>query len=69
VQAYFWRKFIFLERPNFGAYAIAEKKEACRKRRKSNMQEKKQRGTQVGKPNHDRVRVFYKDCNECTPKK
>jgi hypothetical protein len=36
---YFWR-----ERPNFGARATSGKKEACIKRRKRNMQEKKQCG-------------------------
>jgi hypothetical protein len=32
-------------------------------KRKNNMQEEKQRGEKVGNPNHDRVRVFDKDCN------
>jgi hypothetical protein len=33
------RKAYFEERPNFGARATTGKKETCRKRRKSNMQE------------------------------
>jgi hypothetical protein len=52
-KTYFWKG-----RPNFGVHTTCGKKEACKKRRKSNMQEKKQRGVHADKPNHDRVRVF-----------
>jgi hypothetical protein len=31
------------------------------------MHDEKQCGTQVGKPNHDKVRVFDKDCNGYKP--
>jgi hypothetical protein len=41
--------------------------EACKKRRKSNMHEEKQRGAQADHPSCDRVRVFYKDCNNYKP--
>jgi hypothetical protein len=75
-QAYFWEKYLFWgknyfwkERPNFGAHATRGKKATCRKRRKSNIQGEKKRGVQVDKPNHDRVRVFDKDCNRYKPKK
>jgi hypothetical protein len=34
---------------------------------KSNMQGEKQCGEKEGKPNHDRVRVFDKDCNVYKP--
>jgi hypothetical protein len=44
-------------------------KEACRKRRKSSMQEEKKRGEEADKPNHNRVRVFDKDCNGYKPVK
>jgi hypothetical protein len=54
-------------RPNFGVRSIDGKKSACRKRRKRSMQDEKQCGTQVGKPNHDKVRVFDKDCNGYKP--
>jgi hypothetical protein len=79
VQAYFYKegyfghepifgeKDLFWERPNFGACTINGKKVACRKRRKSRMQEEKQRGAQAGKHNHNRVRVFYKDCKVYKP--
>jgi hypothetical protein len=33
------------------------------KKKKSNMQEEKPHGEEESKFNHDRVRVFYKDCN------
>jgi hypothetical protein len=42
---------------------IGGKKTTCKKRRKISMQEEKQRGTQKDKANHDRVRVFDKNCN------
>jgi hypothetical protein len=38
-----WVQDYFDERPNFGARAIAGKKEACRKMRKRSMQEEKPR--------------------------
>jgi hypothetical protein len=56
-------------KPNFGAHATDGKKETCIKRRKINMQEENKRGAQVVKPNHDRVRVFYKDCKGYKPVK
>jgi hypothetical protein len=37
-KVYFGKDLILERRPNFGARAIDGKKEACRKRRKSNMQ-------------------------------
>jgi hypothetical protein len=46
-----------------------DKKEACRKRRKISMQEEKKCGAQADKTNHNRVRVFYKDCNRYNPVK
>jgi hypothetical protein len=58
-----WAHAYFKERPNFGAHTTSDKKETCIKKRKSSMQEEKQRGKQEGNPNHDRVRVFVKDCN------
>jgi hypothetical protein len=65
VQAYFWEKISILGktyfwkgRPNFGVHTTGGNKE--RKRRKNNMQEKKQHDAQEHKPNHDRVRVFGK---------
>jgi hypothetical protein len=61
-KTYFWKKG-----PKFGAHAIGGKKATCKKRRKSSMQEEKQCVVQEGKPNHDRVRVFDKDCNDCNP--
>jgi hypothetical protein len=61
-KTYFWR-----ERPNFGVRATGGKKAACKKRRKNNMQKEKRHGTQADKPTHDRVRVFYKDCNDYKP--
>jgi hypothetical protein len=44
---HFWR-----ERPIFGARTTGGKKEACKKRRKRNMQEEKQCGMHEDKPNH-----------------
>jgi hypothetical protein len=38
-------------------------------RKENNMQEEKQSGTKACKPNHDRVRVFDKDCNDYKPVK
>jgi hypothetical protein len=38
--------------------ALGGRKEACKKRRKSNMQEEKQCGAHADRPNHVRVRVF-----------
>jgi hypothetical protein len=37
--------------------------------RKSNMQEEKHARREGRKPNHDRVRVFDKDCNDYKPVK
>jgi hypothetical protein len=70
VQAYFWRRIFFGERPIFGkedlilehVQQVARKKHA-EKEGKASMQEEKQCGAQEDKPNHDRVRVFDKDCN------
>jgi hypothetical protein len=45
-KVYFWKDLILGRRPNFGARAIEGKKETCRKRRKSSMQDEKKRGTQ-----------------------
>jgi hypothetical protein len=59
---YFWNG-----RPNFGARATGDKKAADRKRRKNNMQEENKCGAHEDKPNHDRVRVFDKDCNGYNP--
>jgi hypothetical protein len=62
-HAHFWR-----ERSIFGARAIGgRKKKHAEKRRKSNMQEEKQCGTHADRPNHVRVRVFDKDCNDYKP--
>jgi hypothetical protein len=33
------------------------------------MQEENPRGEEAGKPNHDRVRVSVKDCNDYKPEK
>ena len=43
------------------------RKQNAEKRRKSSMQEEKKHGAQESKPNHDRVRVFNKDCNNYKP--
>jgi hypothetical protein len=58
---------ILKKRSIFGAHALGGRKEACRKRRKSSMQEEKQRDTHADMPNHVRVRVFDKDCNGYKP--
>jgi hypothetical protein len=64
----FWGKTYFWKgRPNFGAHTTGGKKETRRKRRKNNMQEEKQRGAQVDKLDHDKVRVFDKYCNDYNP--
>jgi hypothetical protein len=47
------------------AQQLARKKHA--KKKKNNMQEEKPHGEEVGKPNHDRVGVFDKDCNGYKP--
>jgi hypothetical protein len=74
VWTHFWRKIYFRERPIFGKkYLILEhaqhvaRKQHAEKRRKSSMQEEKQRSVQEDKPNHDRVRVFEKYCNGYKP--
>jgi hypothetical protein len=54
-------------RPNVGAQATCGRKETCSKRRKSNMKEENKHVVKAGKPNHDRVRVFDKDCNIYKP--
>jgi hypothetical protein len=45
IQVDFGKDLILERRPNFGARTIDGKKATCRKRRKSNMQEEKQRGS------------------------
>jgi hypothetical protein len=61
-QAHFWREKII-----FGSRATRGRKETCRKRRKTNMQEEKKRGTHADRINRDRVRVFDKHCNDYKP--
>jgi hypothetical protein len=43
------------------------RKQHAEKEGKASMQEEKQCGVQEDKPNHDRVRVFDKDCNGYKP--
>jgi hypothetical protein len=52
-----------------GACPISRKKEACEKGRKRSMQEGKSTCEKEGKPNHIRVRVFDKGCNDYKPEK
>jgi hypothetical protein len=61
-HAYFWK-----ERPIFGAHTTGGRKETCKKRRKNNIYKENQRGAQEDMPNHDRVRVFEKHCNNYKP--
>jgi hypothetical protein len=58
---------ILKKRSIFEACTLGGKKTTCIKRRKSNMQEEKQRGMHANKPNHVRVRVFGKYCNDYKP--
>jgi hypothetical protein len=74
LPAYFGAYSYFEERPIFGKEDLilehvqqVARKTTCIKRRKSNMQEENPCGKEAGKPNHDRVRVFVKDCNGYKP--
>jgi hypothetical protein len=52
---------LFLKKNIWQEKQHARGKATCK--RKSSMQEEKQRGEKAGNPNHDRVRFFDKDCN------
>jgi hypothetical protein len=60
---------LFLERKIYfwEQHAIGGRKETCKKRRKSSMQEEKKHGTHADRPNHVRVRVLDKNCNGYKP--
>jgi hypothetical protein len=68
-KVYFGKDLILERRPNFGMRAIDGKKESCRKKRKNNMQEEKKHDVEADRPDHARVRVFDKYCNDYKPKK
>jgi hypothetical protein len=64
-NTYLWNDLIFERKTKFwSACNRWQEIAACRKRRKSSMKEEKQRGAQAINPNHNRVRVFDKDCND-----
>jgi hypothetical protein len=70
----YWKKTYFEKRPIFGKEDLilehaqqVKRKQHAEKRRKSSMQEEEQRDKKEGNPNHDRVRVFFKDCNDYEP--
>jgi ribosomal protein S9 len=76
VQAYFWRKYLFWERPNFGKEDLIlehaqqmERKQHAKKEGKTTCKRKSNVARRKDKPNHDRVRVFDKDCNDYKPVK